>query len=103
MCWAVGMMWTGEKTSDVPMGLASRPLTNATETTTAEMGAMRPLKHVQPSASKVVDGPALMGDASRPIGNATDTVTAKMGVMKLDLSVAENVPKTQQEAKQPPS
>ena len=46
---------------------------------------------------------ALMGDASRPGRNATDTTTAEMEVMKLNLSVAEDVPKTQQEAKQPPS
>ena len=81
------------------MGNASRLLGNAMETTTVEMGAMRPLRHVQPSASKVVDGPALMGNASGPVGNATETTTAEMGAMKLNLCVAEDVPKTQQEAK----
>ena len=95
----------GMISSDVPMGNASRSLGNATETTTAEMGAMRQLRHVEPTARRWKGGlPALMGDASRPHTNATEAVqTAEMGAMKIHPSVAEDVPKTQQEAKQPPS
>ena len=84
------------------MGDASGPLTNATVTTTAEMGAMRPLRHVETTVGeKTSDVP--MGNASGPISNAMGTTTAWMRAMKIHLSVAEDVPKTQQEAKQQPS
>ena len=70
--------------SDVPMGDASGPITNATEAGTAKMGAMRPLRHVGPTARrwKVEGLPVLMGNASGPHGNATDSATAKMGAMR---------------------
>ena len=97
MCRAVGII-----SSDVPMGNASWPGRNATDTATAEMGAMRPLRLVETTAQEVAsDVP--MGGASGPLTNATETTTAEMGAMKLALSVAEDVPKTQQEANQPPS
>ena len=41
--------------------------------------------------------PALMGNASGPLTNATDAATAEMGAMKIHPSVAEDVPKTQQD------
>ena len=78
-------MGCGKISSDVPMGDASGHHTNATETRTAKMGAMRPLRHVAPTAG--AGGwkgglPALMGNASGPFTNATETTTAKMGAMR---------------------
>ena len=84
------------------MGNASMPLTNATDAATAVMGATRPLRHVETTAREVAsDVP--MGNACMPGRNATDAMTAEMGAMKIHLSVAEDAPKTQQEAKQRPS
>jgi len=89
----------------VPMGNASGPLSNAMDTADAEMVAMRPQIHVEPTARRWNTGlPAPVGNASGPLANAMAAVqTAEMGAMKIHLSVAEDVPKTQQEAKQPPS
>jgi len=102
MCRAVGII-----SSDVPVGNASWPGRNATDTATAEMGAMRPLRHVAPTARRCgAEGlPALMVNASGLPTNATVAVvqTAEMGAMKIHLSVAIDVPKTKQEAQQPPS
>ena len=86
------------------MGNASRPLTNATDSPPAEMEAMRPLRHVAPTVRRWTGGlPAPMENASGTLTNVTENATAKMGAMKLDLCVAEDVPMTQPEAKQPPS
>ena len=67
--------------SDVLMGDTSRTLGNAMDTATAEMGAMRPLRHVETTVGeKTSDVP--MGNASRPDTNATDTATAEIGAMR---------------------
>ena len=93
--------WEAEGLSAQTMSNASWPLGNATETATAEMGAMRPLRHVETTVGeKTSDVP--MGNASGPLTNATETATVEMGAMKIHLFVIEDVPKTQQEAKQPP-
>ena len=68
--------------SDVLMGDTSRTLGNAMDTATAEMGAMRPLRHVETTVGeKTSDVP--MGNASRPLTNAMEAVqTAEMGAMR---------------------
>ena len=88
-----------QDTLNAQMGNASGPDTNATEMTSAMMGAMRPLRHVEPSARRWKgDLPALMGDASRAGRNATESATAEMGGMKIHLSVAED-PQDQKRSK----
>ena len=65
------------------MGNAYGPLGNAMDTIHALMGAMKPKRHVEPTARRSKgDLPAQMGNASRPITNAMESSIALMGAMR---------------------
>ena len=65
------------------MGNAYGPLGNAMDTIHALMGAMKPKRHVEPTARRSKEGlPAQMGNASRTLTNVMEASIALMGAMR---------------------